>query len=98
MSIKGSLGRSGSAHNPLEYAASLFDFDRMFLASQPALRPGAHTMKQGSLLAALAIVVMALGMALASAGASESVLQIGVGGSDIATLDPHRATSMPCSR
>jgi peptide/nickel transport system substrate-binding protein len=48
-------------------------------------------MKQTSLSAALVFATLALGQGAASA--QQSVLQVSSSGSDIATLDPHRATS-----
>jgi len=50
-------------------------------------------MKQGSLLAVLAVAMLSLAGGLAAARAQESVLQISSSGSDIATMDAHRATS-----
>ena len=50
-------------------------------------------MTQASRLAALAFAMLSLAGGLSTASAQESVLQVASTGSDIATLDPHRATS-----
>lgn len=50
-------------------------------------------MKQGSFSTALAIAMLVLAGGLAAARAQDSALQISAGGSDIATMDAHRATA-----
>ena len=50
-------------------------------------------MKQGSPLAALALATILFAAGCGNAGAEGKVLQISAGGSDISTLDAHRATA-----
>ena len=50
-------------------------------------------MKQGSPLAALALATILFAAGCGAAGAEGKVLQISAGGSDISTLDAHRATA-----